>query len=195
MRCLFSFVCSAVLVGAVSQLGGAEYKAPEGFSFTYPDDWTPVTKEQIERVAKRSKGGAGLVAAIRGPVHDDFVDHMTIFVKPVPPEFAQLDAAGKLKVVQAAANAPMAVPKDATNIKRNQQDVAGTTAITVSYEVSEPQLKMSLRQWLVYVPGKEKLYLFNCCALKSHWKTAWPVFKKMIDGVKIDVANPPKGKP
>lgn len=198
MRCLFSFAFSAVLLGAVSQLCGGELKSPEGFTITYPDGWKPGTKAQVDQYRKTLAGMGFTAMILSPPSRDNFSDHVFVFIKPLPPGFSTLDAENKMKAIEYMADAQPAVPKNAKNVKTQQQEVSGTMAVAVSYETNPPARMgstVTMRTWQVYVPGKEQVYVFHCATVKPHWDTAWPIFKKMVDSVHIDVAYAPQSKP
>ena len=107
----------------------------------------------------------------------------------MPPGYDKLDAEHRISAIEAMSADPEAVPSSATNMERKRQEVAGTTAVIVSYEVIPRHTTISMRTWHIYVTGKDRVYVFYCTALKSHWATEEPVFREMIKSVHLGVAS------
>ena len=193
MRCVFPFVCLLSVLGMAIEVRGGDLKSPQGFSLTYPEGWEPASKQEVNQHGKiMSHAGMEMAAIIHGPSRTTTAQHLIVIIKPMPPFFATLDAATKMQGIESMAANPIAIPRDATNVKRQRQEICGTTAITLSYEIPLSNLAAPLRTWQVFLPGKEKIYIFRCSAIKSQWDNAWPTFKKMIDGVHIDLATTPQ---
>jgi hypothetical protein len=192
MRCVFSLVCLLGFLGAAVEVHGDELKSPQGFTITYPEGWQPASKAELEHHAETI---AGLAALIHGPLRAGAAQHVIVIVKPMPPEYAALSTAAKLQAIESVTAGSQRIPRGATNVKKQRKEVGGTTAVTLSYELNSPQLTSPLRTCEFFLPGKEKIYVFRCSAVKPQWDTAWPIFKQMIDSVHIDVADSPKNKP
>jgi len=167
---------------------GGELKSPQGFTITYPEGWQPAPKAQVEQLAGKL---AGLAALIRAPSRDNFSDHLFVLIKPIPPGFDKLDAENRIVAIEAMSADPEAVPSSATDMERKRQEVAGTTAVIVSYEVIPRHTTISMRTWHIYVPGKDRVYEFYCTALKSHWAAEEPIFREMIMSIHLGVASAP----
>ena len=81
MRCLIGFLLSLTFLGSAAVTLAGELTSPKGFAITYPDEWTPATKEQLDEVAKKVKS-ARPVATIYGLRREKFADNLSIGVIP-----------------------------------------------------------------------------------------------------------------
>jgi hypothetical protein len=111
------------------------------------------------------------------------------------PQFAYLSTEQRLQAIQMMISSPQSLPPDAANVKRQRQEFGGAKAVTLSYEYTPPQSATSWKSLQAFIPGKEKIYVFRCTTGTWEWDTAWPIFKKMLDSVHIDVADAPPDKP
>ena len=50
MRCLIGFLLSLTFLGSAAVTLAGELTSPKGFAITYPDEWTPATKEQLDEM-------------------------------------------------------------------------------------------------------------------------------------------------
>ncbi len=60
-------------------------------------------------------------------------------------------------------------------------------ALSVTFDLTSSKTDKTARQWHVIVPGKTQGYLILCNASSPGWAKALPVFKRMLNSLKIDL--------
>ena len=193
---------SVVALGTAwrDRTAAGELTSSKGLSLTYPQEWKEPTKEQLEKAAEASKkvaarSGVGEIprpgAVIFGPPSDGFAPNVNVIVVPAK---LVLDARIEKALVDGikAKYTALAGGK-APEFKIGHKTIDGKSALTMACEYKEPASGKTLRQWGVYLPGKNQMYVVTCTSLNTQWADAFPVFNSIIKSMKVDLEEKPAG--
>jgi len=190
MRYRLLFVPMLAIVCTLPSARAGEFVSPEGFTLTYPDDWKVASKEQFDKVSEMIKkigrgADLGLVATILGPTSDGFAPNINVVLSK---ERLVLTAAGEEKMRQEIKAGFGNVGLGSGEIKTKHFQLDGHEALSLAYERDDPGTKKTFRTWTVNFPVKKGFCILTCVSLKSQWSEAGPIFKSIINNLKLDDA-------
>jgi acetyl esterase/lipase len=185
MKWLFSlFSISMVFLGQVSQTYADDFISPKGFALKYPRGWRPASQKEFDIItSKAAEKSKDLSAVFYGPHHKGFPDSLTVLVIPGTLTIDENHEKELIEKMQQLAG------KRTANSKIKIIEVNGIKAISMASETEDKNIGETLRQWQFQIPGKEHIYVFTFATLKSSWTDEWPMFKEIIDSVRIDVPS------
>ncbi len=189
MRYRMFFVPVFVVVCSLSFARAGEFVSPQGFTLTYPENWKIASKEQLVKIAETTKkitgADPGFILFLFGPPSEDFAPNVNVI--PSTDHFA-LDSATENKILKGFKDRFAALGSPATEIKTAHIRVDGQLALSLAYQQKDPAAKKQLRTWTIIFPTKNGSCIMTCGALKSQWAEAGPVFKSIINSLKIEGA-------
>jgi len=177
-----SFVCGASAVAD-------EYADPSGFSFTYPEDWFPVTADVVHEgssalpaemkswIAKNNIDLSRVKVVLIRRGHDEFLENMNVVVS-TPEIPVSTRTLKKLTDHLTRQYAAMGVHVD--KLQTRVQQVGKRDAFVAEYEVSMPGIPFPLRQKQVTVPGGGKTYIVTCTGRAASYDRYSPTFEAVL---------------
>jgi len=182
MRYWGVFGLAVLFFCGMADVRGSEFTSPKGFAITYPTGWRAVP---LDKLAQMESGAAHIDAMICKRGDGKFIDNLNVIVMPQP---IPIEANIGEKLIALVKGQMEAGGKKLKDMKSQRTDVGGIKAIALAFEIEQPGSDDSMRNWQVYIPGAKQTYIVTCGALKSRWADRWPIFKEMIDTMRIDIA-------
>jgi hypothetical protein len=173
--------------------GAADFTSPDGFRLSYPDDWQVVSKTQQRNMAKATK-------SVFRNGEDADVEHLAVMI--LHPGDARFNAninvnvaMGLVRVDDEGAKALRgelsgkfaSIGLKPSNWETKCATLAGRDAVSIRLEYYHPTLNMTIRQWLVFVPGRSRTYVLTASALIEDWSRFEPQFAAMANSLEVDV--------
>ena len=189
-----------LFLAAGSSAVAGQYADPAGFSFTHPDDWTPVHRAAMGDVNKNfspeiknwiAQNNLDLnrtrVVLIRN-VPDDFLANLNVVV----------EAEEILVTQKTVAELTKGLPKEfaaigvkITNFQAQIRKVCARDAIVSEYDAQMPGFPHPLRQRQYYVPGGGKTFTVSCTAKAASFDQYVPTFEGILASFNVPAPTAP----
>lgn len=182
-----------LLIGVGSVFGG-DYADPSGFSFTYPENWIPVTRPAMGDVhralpqevqnwlAKNNVDFNRVAVVLIRHGREEFLENLNVVV-----EKQQIPANDKtvkqLTDVLAKEYGSMGVKVD--NYQARVQKVGSHDAVVMEYQMQLPDVAFPLRQKQVVFPGGGKTYIVTCTGRVDSFDQYQPIFEKVLASFQV----------
>ena len=172
----------------INPFKGGLLTSPKGFSLRYPEGWAVASAERLAHWPSSQKPAAFLV----GPPDQGGINpNLAVMVTPqkLPmddkdPDFAKKFAKGYVQAFEKTyAQAGLTI----SNVEGIRMFAGKLPALSVTFDLTSSKTDKTARQWHVIVPGKTQGYLILCNASSPGWAKALPVFKRMLNSLKIDL--------
>lgn len=167
------------------------FTSSRGFSISYPKGWAVASKEQSAEVAKEMKpflekmGRNVDLDRIAAMIFDtnskQFVTSLNVVVSPgvIP-----INDESREKIEAIAQQTGQAFGSAPTELKTAIEPFAGRQAITSRYNIKISGVNVSQMQ--VAIPGRNQSYIVTCSCAKADAERYQPVFKAMLESMKVD---------
>ena len=171
----------------INAFKGGLLTSPKGFSIKYPNGWAVASAERLAAVPGGQKPAALLVGP---PDQDGMNPKMAVMVtSEKPPEGKSEDFPKKFAkaYVEMLEKTYTQAGLTISNVEGIRMFAGKLPALSVTFDITSSKTDKAARQWHIMVPGKTHLYLILCNASSPGWAKALPVFKKMLNSLKIDL--------
>jgi len=195
LRLLPGLALGLVWLAASAALAG-EFKSERGFSLTYPDGWSAMSKEQQKDAADQAK-------AVLSKAPDINLDKVAVFLfNPTPASLGE-----NVNVVVIAGRLPMD-DASCSKYRNGLIEQYGRAGIHVSHtdcrlikvgdrdaiswhcDAQFPGPVPLMRQWQVVLSSRRQSYIVTCTAPAAVYGQIEPVFTQIVHSVRIE---PDKG--
>jgi hypothetical protein len=189
-------VISLIIFGAQG-LQAKEYKGSEGYSLTFPDDWTIADKKMQEDLLREGSRIVQLQDVDLSKIS------MVAYAKPAKP--TPFVANFKVVISNQRIGTDESARAELSRQLREQFSKMGVTTISLEVATIEmagskaisamsvnrfPGLPMPIRQWQVCVPHWTKTYVFTASAIDEDFASFQPQFQQIVSTARLGPAMP-----
>ena len=171
----------------------AEFKSAQGFSIRYPEGWFIASKETQDQMTSELKEALGkignvdwnrMAVVIVGPLDDDKIESVNVVVAPMRLDLDTLDPD---RFARNLARMAGRLGLTSRNVSGSVAEYGGNSGASVHWDVRTPT--EVVHQWQFYVPGRSQTYIVTCGCGETERKKYEPIFRAMLDSLRVDVNN------
>jgi hypothetical protein len=172
----------AFFLGAAHAWAG-EWTSPKGFKITFPDNWKPLTGDQLKAALGGQQAPAnGPEIVLVGPAQNNFAPQVQVMIIP---QALKLDAMVEGQITSQVKASAFTAGIKIGEVKMGHVQIDKRTCFSMAYEQEAPD--DPLRIWKVFIPGAKQVYAVHCVGKKSQWDTVFPDLKKILSDMRVDV--------
>jgi hypothetical protein len=185
---------SAIAVGLLFATArfalAGQYTDPAGFSFTYPEGWTPLSKHSQASIPQEVKIGLAknhidlskVNVALLHPTTGDFYENLNVIVTPGS---APIDEAGCRELRSVIPQQMRLLGVTIDDVQAEVQQIGENKAIIIEFESRMPGVSFPLHQCQFYMSAGGKMFIVTCTAKAADFSQFAPTFAQIAGSFKL----------